>query len=167
VSYQLDVAPDLPGIPLGSSARASLASFLCFVQRAGVERALVERVRLPVQERQTGFTHQKSLALLAALAAGCRSARDSDFILAADPAAGAVLGLPCWPHSSQLTRHLNAFRPQHVAAWRQAVENLVAQQCTARRRLRRGERVVVDIDQTAITANGRTYPRAAKGHFLK
>jgi hypothetical protein len=68
---------------VGSTARAGLVSFLGFVQRAGVARALAAAVRLPVQERRTGFTPvPKSLALLAALAAGCRSARDSDFTLA-------------------------------------------------------------------------------------
>ncbi len=165
VTYPLDPGPAAAGVPLGSSARAGLAGFLRFVQRAGVARALAT-VRLPVQERTNGFTHvQKSLALLAALAAGCRSARDSDFTLAADPAAVAVLGLPRWPHSSQLTRHLRAFHSQQVRALRGVVEDLVASHSTVRRRLRRGARVVVDLDQTAISANGRTYQRTAKGHF--
>jgi DDE family transposase len=168
VSYQLDPGAGAAGVPVGSSARAGLASFLRFVQRAGVERALADAVRLPVQERKNGFTAvQKSLALLAALAAGCRSARDSDFTLASDPAAIRVLGLPRWPHSSQLTRHLRAFRPQHVQALRVAVEDLVAGHSAARRRLRRGERVVVDLDQTSISANGRTYERTARGYFKK
>jgi DDE family transposase len=168
VTYQLDPGSAAVGEPLGSSARAGLASFLGFVRRAGVERALAEAVRLPVQERRTGFTVvQKSLALLTALVAGCRAARDSDFTLAADPAAVAALGLPRWPHSSQLTRYLRVFRPQHVQALRRAVEDLVASHSTVRRRLRRGERVVVDLDQTAISANGRTYDRAAKGHFKR
>jgi hypothetical protein len=168
VTYQLDPGPAAAGEPLGSSGRAGLASFLRFVQRAGVEPTLAAAVRVPVQERRTGFTRvQKSLALLAALAAGCRSARDGDFTVAADPAASAVLGLSRWPHSSQLTRHLRAFRPQHVQALRSAAEDVVATHSVARRRLRRGERVVVDLDQTAISANGRTYQRAAKGRFPK
>ena len=84
VTYQLEPGPGTEGAAVGSTARAGLASFLGFVQRAGVARALAA-VRLPVQERRTGFTQvQKSLALLAALAAGCRSARDSDFTLAPD-----------------------------------------------------------------------------------
>jgi hypothetical protein len=121
-----------------------------------------------VQERRGGFTViQKSLALVAALAAGCRSARDSDFTLAPDPVAAAALGLPRWPHSSQLTRHLRAFHPQHVQALRRAVDDLVASHSTVRRRLRRGERVVIDLDQTAISANGRTYERTARGHLKK
>jgi hypothetical protein len=168
VTYQLDPGSAVEGTPLGSSARAGLASFLRFVRRAGVERALAGAVRLPVQERATGFTTvQKSLALLGALAAGCRSARDCDFTLAADPVAVAALGLPRWPHSSQLTRHLRAFHSQHVHALRGAVEDLVAGHSTVRRRLRRGERVVVDLDQTAISANGRTYERTARGHLKK
>jgi len=155
-------------VAIGTTARAGLAGFLRFVRRVGVARALAEAVRLPVQERQNGFTVvQKSLALLAALAAGCRSARDSDFTLAPDPAVVAAAGLPRWPHSSQLTRHLRAFRPQHVDALRGAVEELTASHAAARRRLRRGERVVVDIDQTPISANGRTYQRTARGHFKK
>src|SRR5215208_7289316 len=98
----MDAAPVVAGEPLGSTARAGLASFLRFVGRGRVGPALAAAVRLPVQERTTGFTVvQKSLALLAAFAS-CRSARDDDFTLAADPAAVSVLGLPRWPHSSQL-----------------------------------------------------------------
>ena len=168
VTYQLDPGPAAGGEPLGSSARAGLVSFLRFARRVGAVRALAERVRLPVQERATGFTVvQKGLALLAALAAGCRSARDGDFVLRPDPAAVAAAGLPRWPHSSQLTRHLRAFAPQHVLALRAAFEDVTAAQAAARRRLRRGERVVVDLDQTAISANGRTYERAARGRFKK
>jgi hypothetical protein len=168
VSYRLDPAPDVEGEPAGSSSRAGLAAFLGFLRRSGAERALRERVRLPVQERRTGFTAaQKSLALVAALAAGCRSARDSDFTLTPDPAAGAALGLPRWPHSSQLTRHLAAFAAQHVAALRGAFEEVLAGHSAARRRLRRGERVVVDVDQTPIPANGRTHRGTARGHFPK
>jgi hypothetical protein len=157
VTYRLDPGSRSDGEPLGSSARAGLAAFLAFVRRAGVARALRERVRLPVQERRTGFTVvQKSLALLAALAAGCRSARDSDFTLAPDQAAAAALGLPRWPHSRQCTRHLRAFAAPHEAALRAAFEELVATHAAGRRRLRRGERVVVDVDQTPLAANGRT-----------
>jgi hypothetical protein len=170
VEYQLEGTPGGGGggEPLGASARGGLAVFLGFVRRAGVARALAARVRLPVQQRRGGFTVvQKSLALVAALAAGCRSARDGDFVLGADPLAPRLLGLPRWPHSSQLTRHLRAFGAQHVAALRAAVEDLTATHSAARRRLRRGGRVVVDLDQTAISANGRTYQRAARGHLKK
>ena len=89
VTYPLEPGPGVEGEAVGSTACAGLASFLGFVQRAGVERALAAAVHLPVQERRNGFTQvQKSLALLAALAAGCRSARDSDFTLAPDRPAG-------------------------------------------------------------------------------
>jgi hypothetical protein len=168
VTYQLDVTPAAAGEPLGSTGRAGLASFLRFARRVGVGPALAGAVRVPVQERRNGFTGvQKSLALVAARAAGCRSARAGDFTLADDPAAARVLGLPRWPHSSQLTRHLRAFRPQHVAAWRGTVEEVTAGHSAARRHRRRGERVVIDLDQTAISANGRTYQRTARGHLKK
>jgi len=86
------------------------------VAQIGAWRPRAEHVRLPVQERRTGFTHlQKSQVLVAALAAGCQQSRDSNFTLSPDPVAAAALGLPRWPHSSQLTRHLRAFGAQHVA----------------------------------------------------
>jgi hypothetical protein len=44
-------------MPLGSSACAGLAGFVGFARQVGAERALRERVRLPVQERRTGSTH--------------------------------------------------------------------------------------------------------------
>jgi hypothetical protein len=135
VQYRLDPAAGAEGEPAGSTSRAGLAAFLEFVRQVGLERVLRERVRLPVQERRTGFTGvQKRLALLAALASGCRSARYSDFVLKPDPAAVAALELPRWPHSSQLTRQLRAFGGQHVAALRQAFEDLLTEHSTARRR---------------------------------
>jgi DDE family transposase len=168
VAYQLDLGPATDGEAVGSSGRAGLASFLGFVHRLGVAAALADGVHLPIQERRSGFTVvQKSLALVAALAAGCRSARDSDFVLAGDPTAIAATGLPRWPHSSQLTRLLQAFRPQQVQALRRAVETVTAEHSTVRRRLRQGLRVVIDLDQTAISANGRTYERTARGHLKK
>src|SRR5207253_1794291 len=130
--------------------------------------ALGARVRLPVQERRTGFTQrQKHQALVAALAAGCRRARDSDFVLKPDAAARAALGLARWPDASQLTRHLRAFRPQHVAALRAAVEAVTAEHAMARRRLRRGGRVVVDLDQSPISAHGRSHQGAQLGRRVR
>jgi Transposase DDE domain group 1 len=168
VEYQLDGGLPDAGRPVGSSARGGLASFLSFVRRLGVGETLAARVHLPIQERRSGFTVvQKSLALVAALAAGCRSARDSDFVLTGDAATTRAAGLPRWPHSSQLTRLLRAFRPQHVQALRGVVEELTAQHSTTRRRLRQGQHVVIDVDQTAISANGRTYERTARGHLKK
>jgi hypothetical protein len=168
VEYRLDGGASVAGHPLGSSGRAGLASFLSFVRGLGLPAALAGGIRLPIQERRSGFTAaQKSVALVAALAAGCRSARDSDFVLAGDRAAIEAAGLPRWPHSSQLTRLLQAFRPQHVQALRSVVEAVTAEHSTVRRRLRSGRRVVIDVDQTAISANGRTYERTARGHLKK
>lgn len=168
VEYRLDGGSVVAEQAAGTSARAGLASFVSYVRRLGVPAALAGGVHLPIQERRTGFTHvQKSLALVAALAAGCRSARDGDFVLAGDRAAIAAAGLPRWPHSSQLTRLLRAFRPQHVQALRGVVEAVTAEHSTVRRRLRSGQRVVIDLDQTAISANGRTYERTARGHLKK
>ena len=139
VEYQLDGGAPDAGPPVGSSARGGLASFLGVVRRLGVGEALAARVHLPIQERRSGFTLvQKSLALVAALAAGCRSARDSDFVLAGDVAAIGAAGLPRWPHSSQLTRLLQVFRPRHVQALRGVVEAVTAEHSTVRRRLRSG-----------------------------
>src|SRR5919201_6558728 len=85
VQYRLDPDAGVDGEPAGSSSRAGLAAFLRFVRQVGLERVLRERVRLPVQERRTGFSvAQKSLALLATLAVGCHSAREGDFVLKSD-----------------------------------------------------------------------------------
>jgi hypothetical protein len=168
VAYRLDAGQGAEGEAVGSTSRAGLASVLAFAEGLGVWDALAARVRLPVQERRSGFTQrQKHQALVGALAAGCRRARDSDFVLKPDPAARRALGLARWPDASQLTRHLRAFRPQHVAALRAAVEEVTAAHGAARGRLRRGERVVVDLDQTPISANGRTYERAERGRLKK
>jgi hypothetical protein len=166
VAYRLDGGPGGAGEAVGSTGRAGLASFLAFAERAGAWDALGARVRLPVQERRTGFTQrQKHQAVVGALAAGCKRARDGDFVLKPDPVAAAALGLSRWPHSSQLTRHLRAFRPQHVRALRGAVEEVTAARARARGRLRRGEPVVVGVDRSPISANGRTYQGAERGRL--
>ena len=168
VAYRLDPGPAAEGVPVGSTGCAGLASFLGFAAGLGAWDALRARVRLPVQERRNGFTRlQKSQAVVAALAAGCRRARDSDFVLKPDPVAARALGLDRWPDASRLTQHLRAFRAEHVAALRAAVEEVTAAHAAARRRLRRGERVVVDLDQHPISANGRTYERAERGRLKK
>jgi hypothetical protein len=168
VAYRLDEGPGAAGEAVGSTGRAGLASFLAFCDRAAVWDALGARVRLPVQERRTGFTQlQKHQAVVTALAAGCRRARDGDFVLKPDPVAAEALGLARWPHASQLTRHLRAFGPAQVAALRAACEEATATHAAARRRLRRGERVVVDLDQSPISANGRTYQGAERGRLKK
>jgi Transposase DDE domain len=141
---------------------------LSFGRRLGVVQALAARVHLPSQARRGGFTVvPKRLALVAAVAAGCRSARDGDFVLAGERATIAAAGLPRWPHASQPTRLLRAFRPQHVQALRGVVEEPTAQHSTTRRRRRQGQRVVIDVDQTALSANGRTDERTARGHRKK
>jgi hypothetical protein len=82
ILYRLEPDPAAAGVPVGSTSRAGLASFLQFAATLGVWRPLKEHLRRPIQERRTGFTHlQKSQALVAALAAGCRHSRDSDFAL--------------------------------------------------------------------------------------
>jgi hypothetical protein len=175
VQYRLEPVPaPEDSVPVGTTARAGLPSFLSYVQRTGAWTTLAGHLRLPVQERRSGFTHlQKSQALVTALAAGCRRARDSDFVLSPDPLAAGLLGLPRWPHSSALTRHLRAFRPQHVATLRAGLEAVLAQHSQVRQRLRQatratpGQWLVVDCDQTAISANGRTYTGTARGHLKK
>src|SRR3954447_10054124 len=107
VPYQWDSGPGAAGEAAGSTARAGLASFLRFVLRAGVARALAERVRRPVPERCTGFPQlQKSLALLAALAAGCRSAGyQATAVFAGDTGGGGaeVLAIFLDPGNAQAT----------------------------------------------------------------
>src|SRR5262245_48022518 len=88
VVYRLDAGSAEAGEPVGSSGRAGLAGFLGFAERAGAWRDVREPVRLPVQERKTGFTQlQKTQAVVGSLVAGCRRARDSDFVLKPDPVA--------------------------------------------------------------------------------
>ena len=136
VEYRLEAGQVGASEAVGVTGRAGLASFSEFLGQVGVAQVLSERVRLPMQERRTGFTGtQKSLALLVALAAGSRSARDSDFTVGPDPVTLQVLGLPRWPHSSQLTRHLRACRIQHLGALRAAFEDVLSAQSAVRRRL--------------------------------
>src|SRR5437660_12351840 len=86
VQYRLDPEAGEDGQPAGSSSRAGLAAFLRFVHQVGLERVLRERVRLPVQERRTGFTvvHTKPGAA-GCPGRGCQSAREADFVLKPDP----------------------------------------------------------------------------------
>jgi hypothetical protein len=168
VAYRRGPGSGTEGVPLGSSRRAGLAGFLAFARRPGRARGRRERLRLPLRERRPGFAvARKGRAPRAAPAAGCRAARDNDFVLKPEPLAAEVPGLERWPHSSQLTRLLRAFGGPPAAALRQAFEEPLAQPAGVRRRSRRGARAVVDVDRPDRPANGRTDAATARGPSRK
>jgi hypothetical protein len=138
ILYRRDPDPAVAGEPVGSSAQARLAGFLAYVQRLGIWRPLAEPLRLPVQERRSGVTHlQKRQVLVAAWSAGLPAQSRQRLPPHPDPMATTDLGLPRRPHSGQRTSHLHAFRPQHIAALRRAVQEILARHSSIRRRLRR------------------------------
>ena len=104
-AYRLDGEPAPDGVARGTSTHAGVACFLECAEQGGVWPTLAARGRLPGQERRSDFTHlPTSQALITALAANCRCARDSDCTVAPDPLAGAALGRPRGPHCSHLAR---------------------------------------------------------------
>jgi hypothetical protein len=56
VEYRLDAGQVGTSESVGATGRAGLAGFVEFLGQVGVPQVLSERVRLPVQERRTGFT---------------------------------------------------------------------------------------------------------------
>jgi len=96
VSYQLGPGPAAVGQAVGSTAHAGLTSFLGFVRRVGVEHALADAGRRPVQERRSRRAPSNR---------STRPARRSQAGSARPPPPSSSRGgkpsccTPCWPRT--------------------------------------------------------------------
>ena len=168
---QLELTPPgggAGGAPLGATARGGLASFLSFVRRAGRRRD-AGRPGPPADPGASDRVHDRPEESGAGGGVGGRLSVGAGQRFRPGGRPGHDHGGRAAALAALQSAHPTAagVPPQHVQALRGAVEEVTATHSTVRRRLRAGQRVVIDLDQTAISANGRTYERTARGHLKK
>lgn len=100
--------------------------------------------------------------IIASVVMGGKHTQDINDVLSQEIAAANYLGMARFPDQSQRNRYLTRFTARNVAPLREAHAHLFVQQSQARRAL---GRIVVDIDQWGLVANGKTYEFARKGYF--
>lgn len=104
----------------------------------------------------------KAQTIIASLVMGCKHTKDINEVLPREVAAANYLGMNQFPEQSQINRYLTRFSEENVSQLRQAHNQVFMEQSQARRVV---GRVVVDIDQCGLVANGQTYEFARKGYF--
>lgn len=141
---------------------AWLVAFIKFGQALGAFD-LLEQVK--VKMKQIDYTvHQKIITLLLSVAAGCRYTSDINQKLVPDKVAANLLDMDRFPDQSQVNELIRRIDDQGIEQLKSVHHQMFMQnaQCLSSTGF-----VVVDIDQSGLIANGKTYEVAQKGYFSK
>jgi len=141
---------------------AWLAGFLKFAQSIGVLEIL-EQVKVKMKE--VDYTvHQKMITLLLSIVSGCRYTSDINEKLVPDTVAANIVGMDRFPDQSQINELIRRVDHQGLEQFKHVHHQLFMQnaQCLSSTGF-----VVVDIDQSGLIANGKTYELVEKGYFCK
>jgi hypothetical protein len=122
------------------------------------------KVPFKLQQRSTGHRPEaRCLSILASLAQGCRNLTDWNLPLRKDSLTLHWLQADCAPHPSTLSRSLKAVDQTTVRAIRSILSDLSDQAWSFLPD--QNSRVMLDIDNKGIRAEGRTYEGATKGYM--
>lgn len=141
---------------------AWLAGFLKFAQTIGVLE-LLEQVKVKMKE--IDYTvHQKMITLLLSIVIGCRYTSDINEKLVPDTVAANILDMARFPDQSQINELIRRVDSKGLEQLKSVHHQLFMQnaQCLSSPGF-----VVVDVDQSGLIANGKTYELAEKGYFCK
>jgi len=141
---------------------AWLAGFLKFAQSIEVFEIL-EQVKVKMKE--VDYTvHQKIITLLLSIVIGCRYTSDINEKLVPDTVAANILNMFRFPDQSQINELIRRIDNKGIEQIKNVHHQLFMQnaQCLSSTGF-----VVVDIDQSGLIANGKTYEFAQKGYFCK
>lgn len=108
--------------------------------------------------------HQKIITLLLSVVVGCRYTSDINQKLVPDTVAANMLDLDRFPDQSQINDLIRAVDSKGVEQLKSAHHQMFMQNA---RCLSSEDFVVVDIDQSGLIANGKTYELSQKGYFSK
>lgn len=147
---------------IAEKTSAWLVSFIQFAEKIKA-LSLFEQVKLKMKE--VDYTvHQKILTLLLSVVVGCRYTSDINYKLVPDRVAAQMLDMSRFPDQSQINEVLRRADKSNVNQLQGVHHELFMQNA---RCLSSTECVVVDIDQSGLIANGKTYELADKGYFSK
>ena len=141
---------------------AWLVAFIKFAQTVGALE-LLDQVK--VKMKKIDYTvHQKMMTLLLSVVIGCRYTSDINQKLVPDTVAANLLGMDRFPDQSQVNALLRRIDNKGLEQAKSIHHQMFMQNAQC---LSTTDDVVVDIDQSGLIANGKTYEMAQKGYFSK
>jgi Transposase DDE domain group 1 len=138
-----------------------LMMMLEYAKEIGMWQILKQNVHVKMKE-VTYSRLNKAQTVITSLITGCAHTKAINEKLSEEQAAANYLGMARFPDQSQINRYLTRFSEENVNQLGQVHADLFVQQSQARRA--KG-RLVVDIDQCGLVANGKSYELARKGYF--
>lgn len=141
---------------------AWLVAFIKFAQTVGALE-LLDQVKIKM--KKIDYTvHQKMMTLLLSVVIGCRYTSDINQKLVPDTVAANLLGMDRFPDQSQVNALLRRIDTKGLEQAKSIHHQMFMQNAQC---LSTTDDVVVDIDQSGLIANGKTYEMAQKGYFSK
>lgn len=141
---------------------AWLAAFIKFAQTLGA-LDLLANVKVKMKEIDYSV-HQKIITLLLSVVIGCRYTSDINDKLVPDTVAANILDMRRFPDQSQINDLIRKIDANGVEQLRKVHHHMFMKNAGC---LSSADFVVVDIDQSGLIANGKTYEAAQKGYFSK
>jgi hypothetical protein len=141
---------------------AWLVAFIKFAQTLG---ALDLLGQVNVKMKKINYSvHQKMITLLLSVVVGCRYTADINEKLVTDTVAANMLEMDRFPDQSQVNCLIRRIDNKGVEQLKSVHHQMFMQnaQCLSSTDL-----VVVDVDQSGLIANGKTYELTQKGYFSK
>lgn len=137
-----------------------LVTVLKFAQRINFFKPF-EQFTLPMKKVNYSAL-QKIQTLIASIAVGCQYTCEINRTLVPDTAAAKIIEMDRFPDQSQVNRFLTRCNADNIAQLKAIHQELFAAHHLIETT---GNKVVVDIDQSGLVANGKTYEAAGKGYF--
>jgi hypothetical protein len=141
---------------------AWLVGFIKFTQMIGAFDLLGD---VKVKMKKIDYTvHQKFITLLLSIIIGCKYTSDINDKLVPDTVAANIFDMERFPDQSQINALIRRIDSSGVEQLKNVHHQMFEQnaQCLSATGF-----VVVDIDQSGLIANGKTYEVAQKGYFSK
>jgi hypothetical protein len=107
---------------------------------------------------------QKLITIICSIVVCCGYTKDINSKLVPDEATAEILGMKRFPDQSQINILLRRFDENNIIELKQMHENIFKNNSLS---FYMNETKIIDIDQTSLIANGKTYELAEKGYFPK
>ena len=141
---------------------AWLAGFIKFARTIGA-LDLLEQVKVKMKE--VNYTvHQKMITLLLSIIMGCKYTSDVNHKLVPDTVAANMFDMKRFPDQSQVNELIRRIDEKGIEQLASVHHQMFMQNAQC---LSSSGFIVVDIDQSGLIANGKTYEAAQKGYFSK
>lgn len=141
---------------------AWLIAFIKFAQTIGAFD-LLDQVKVKMKEVDYSV-HQKFITLLLSIVIGCSYTKDINDKLVTDTVAANIFDLDRFPDQSQINELIRRIDTEGIDKLKSIHDQMFMQNAQC---LSTTEFVTVDIDQSGLIANGKTYEVAQKGYFSK